>query len=85
MFAKRMRNNSCFFENVKLLKVSNDMNQRNRFNKMKKDLTEEKNKINNMISEFFKGPLFSKFNKTDKIEDLKLKNSLKRPRSALSL
>ena len=47
---------------------------------MKKDLTEEKNKINNMISEFFKGPLFNKFNKIDKIEDLKLKNSLKRPK-----
>ena len=37
-----------------------------------------------MISEFFKGPLFNKFNKIDKIEDLKLKNSLKRPRSVLS-
>ena len=85
MFGKKTRNNSCFFENKKVLKISNDMSQRNRFNKMKKDLTEEKNKINNMISEFFKGPLFNKFNKIDKIEDLKLKNSLKRPKSALSL
>jgi len=85
MFGKKMRNNSCFFENKKTLKISNDMSQRNRFNKMKKDLTEEKNKINNMISEFFKGPLYNKFNKIDKIEDLKLKNSLKRPKSALSL
>ena len=37
------------------------------------------------MSEFFKGPLFNKFNKTDKIEDLKLKNMLQRPKSSLSL
>ena len=60
------------------------MNQRIRFIKLKKDLSEEANKINNMFSEFFKSPLYNKFNKIDKIEDLKLKNSLKRPRSVLS-
>ena len=85
MFKNRMKNKSCIFENVKPSKGSNDMSQRNRFNKMKKDLIEEKNKINNMISEFFKGPLYNKFNKKDKYEDLKLQNILKRPRSALPL
>ena len=60
------------------------MSQRNRFNKLKKDLTEEDKKINNMFSQFFKNPLFNKFNKIDRIEDLRLKNSLKRPRSVLS-
>ena len=61
------------------------MSQRNRFNKIKKELNQETIKINNMISEFFKGPLYNKFNKIDKIEDLKLRNLLKRPRSSLSL
>ena len=77
-FRKGIRIKSSFFE-------MNDMSQRNRFNKVKKDLNEESNKINNMISEFFKGPLYNKFNKMDRIEDLKLKNLLKRPRSALPL
>ena len=74
---KKNRSESFFF------REPNDMNQRNRFIKLKKDLNEEANKINNMKSEFFKGPLYNKFNKIDKIEDLRLKNSLKRPRSVL--
>ena len=77
-FKKGIESKSSFFE-------INDMSQRNRFNRMKKDLNEESNKINNMISEFFKGPLYNKFNKKDRIEDLKLKNQLKRPRSALPI
>ena len=74
----KKRSKSSFF------RETNDMNQRIRFVKLKKDLSEEANKINNMFSEFFKSPLYNKFNKIDKIEDLKLKNSLKRPRSVLS-
>ena len=71
----KKRSKSSFF------RETNDMNQRIRFIKLKKDLSEEANKINNMFSEFFKSPLYNKFNKKDKIEDLKLKKSLKRPRS----
>ena len=78
-----IKSKSSFYENIK--KESNDMSQRNRFNKIKKELNQETIKINNMISEFFKGPLYNKFNKIDKIEDLKLRNLLKRPRSSLSL
>ena len=75
---KKKRSKPSFF------REPNDMSQRTRFNKLKKDLTEEANKINNMFSQFFKNPLFNKFNKIDRIEDLRLKNSLKRPRSVLS-
>jgi hypothetical protein len=82
-YKNMIKSKSSFYENIK--KESNDMSQRNRFNKIKKELNQETIKINNMISEFFKGPLYNKFNKIDKIEDLKLKNSLKRPKSALSL
>ena len=71
----KKRSKSSFF------REANDMNQRIRFIKLKKDLAEEADKINNMFSEFFKSPLYNKFNKKDKIEDLKLKKSLKRPRS----
>ena len=75
---KKKRSKPSFF------REPNDMDQRTRFNKLKKDLTEEANKINNMFSQFFKNPLFNKFNKIDRIEDLRLKNSLKRPRSVIS-
>ena len=85
IFDNKMRCNSCLFHNKKLLKASNDMDQRNRFSKLKSDLTDEKNKIKKMFKEFFKDPIFNKFNKLDRIEDVKLKNSLKRPRSSLSL
>ena len=85
IFDNTMRCNSCLFHNKKLLKASNDMDQRNRFSKLKSDLTDEKNKIKKMFKEFFKDPIFNKFNKLDRIEDVKLKNSLKRPRSSLSL
>ena len=82
-YKNMIKSKSSFYENIK--KESNDMSQRNRFNKIKKELNQETIKINNMISEFFKGPLYNKFNKIDKIEDLKLRNLLKRPRSSLSL
>ena len=82
-YKNMVKSKSSFYENIK--KESNDMSQRNRFNKIKKELNQETIKINNMISEFFKGPLYNKFNKIDKIEDLKLRNLLKRPRSSLSL
>ncbi len=71
MFGKKTRNNSCFFENKKVLKISNDMSQRNRFNKMKKDLTEEKNKINNMIND-----RYFKLNEPSSLNIKPLSNSL---------
>ena len=84
-YKKKIRSISVCHQRERLHKDFNDMSQRNRFKKLKNDLKEETNKINNMMSEFFKGPLFNKFNKTDKIEDLKLKNMLQRPKSSLSL
>ena len=74
--------------NSKLYKVKrefNDMNQINRFRQLKKDLIEERIKINNMMSEFFKNPLFIKYNHKEIILDIiKQKNNLTRPKSALS-
>lgn len=74
--------------NSKLFKKNNefnDMNQINRFRKIKKDLSEERIKINNMMSEFFKNPLFIKFNHKEIILDInKKKNALNRPKSAFS-
>ena len=85
VFENKMRNNSSLFNNRILLKSSNDMDQRNRFNKLKIELNEERNKINKMFSEFFKESLFNKFNKIDRIKDLKFKSTLRRARSTLSL
>ena len=63
----------------------NDMNQINRFRNIKKNLVEERVKINNMMSEFFKNPLYIKYNRKDILLDLiRQKNILSRPKSALS-
>jgi len=75
-------NNNKYFKNRKRF---NDMDQINRFRQIKKDLSEERIKINNMMSEFFKNPLYNKFNHKDTIlEIIKQKNHLNRPRSAFS-
>ena len=70
---------------VKDKNTYNDMKQINRFRQIKKELSEERAKINNMMSEFFKHPLYNKFNHKDSIlEMLKQKNHINRPRSAIS-
>ena len=75
-------NNNKYFKNRKRF---NDMDQINRFRQIKKDLSEERIKINNMMSEFFKNPLYNKFNHKETIlEIIKQKNHLNRPRSAFS-
>ena len=69
---------------VKDKNTYNDMKQINRFRLMKKELSEERAKINKMMSEFFKHPLYNKFNHKDSIlEMLKQKNHINRPRSAI--
>ena len=86
---KKVINKDTIFDHKnKLFKKENqfnDMNQINRFRKIRKDLSEERIKINNMMSEFFKNPLFIKFNHKDIILDInKQKNALNRPKSAMS-
>ena len=81
-FYKRNKN-KYFFKKELVNKQFNDMSQRNRFNKMKKELSEETIKINNMISDFFKNPLYKKFNKKRIVLD-KQKYFYSRPKSALS-
>ena len=85
---KKINKDIIFGHNNKLFKKNNefnDMNQINRFRKIKKDLSEERIKINNMMSEFFKNPLFIKYNHKEIILDInKKKNPLNRPKSAFS-
>lgn len=60
--------------------IFNDMKQINRFRQIKKDLFEENIKIKNMMSDFFKGPLYKKYNNKEAIlELLKQKNHIRRP------
>lgn len=54
----------------------NDMNQINRFRHLKKELIEEKIKINNMMSEFFKNPLFIKYNHREILLDISKQKKL---------
>ena len=82
-FSYKINKNKNFFKNELVNKQYNDMSQRNRFNKMKKELSEETIKINNMISHFFKNPLYKKFNKKRIVLD-KQKYFYSRPKSALS-
>jgi len=77
---KRKKN---FFKRELVNKQFNDMSQRNRFNKIKKELSEETIKIKHMVSDFFKNPLYKKFNKTRIILD-KQKYFYSRPKSAFS-
>jgi hypothetical protein len=77
---KNKINESLFKKN----KIYNDMKQINRFRQIKKELSEERVKINNMMSEFFKNPLYNKYNHKELLlELLKQKNHIYRPRSAL--
>ena len=52
------------------------MNQINRFRHLKKELIEEKIKINNMMSEFFKNPLFIKYNHREILLDISKQKKL---------
>ena len=62
----------------------NDMKQINRFRLLKKELDEEKVKIQKMMSDFFKDELFNKYNHKEIILDIiKQKHILKRARSAV--
>ena len=54
-----------------------------KYSKIKKELSEETIKIKHMVSDFFKNPLYKKFNKTRIILD-KQKYFYSRPKSALS-
>ena len=73
--------NKSFKNNINF----NDMMQINRFRHCRKELSEERIKINNMMAEFFKNPLFNKYNHKEIILDIyKQKNLLTRPKSALS-
>ena len=77
---KNKINESLFKKN----KIYNDMKQINRFRQIKKELSEERVKINNMMSEFFKNPLYNKYNHKELLlELLKQKNHINRPRNAL--
>ena len=82
-FSYKRNKNKNFFKKELVNKQFNDMSQRNRFNKMKKELSEETIKINNMISDFFKNPLYNIFNKKRIALD-KQKYYYSRPKSALS-
>ena len=91
--SKRKKNKSSIlihrkkFDNAlfKNNKNFNDMNQINRFMNLKKELLEERVKINNMLSEFFKNPLYIKYNHKHIILDIiQQKNKLTRPKSAFS-
>ena len=85
-YSKLSKNNNAI--DSKIFKKNynfNDMNQINRFRNIKKNLVEERVKINNMMSEFFKNPLYIKYNRKDILLDLiRQKNILSRPKSALS-
>ena len=85
-FSKLQKNNSVI--DYKIFKINqnfNDMRQINRYRNIKKELIEERVKINNMMSEFFKNPLYNKYNHKDILLDMiRQKNILSRPKSALS-
>ena len=80
-------NDNKFIKNniFKINKGINDMNLKNKFRLLKKELSDEKIKIKNMMSEFFKNSLYKKYNNKDVLIALiKQKNMLNRPKSAIS-
>jgi hypothetical protein len=67
----------------KSIQVFNDMKQINRFRQMRKDLSEERSKINHMMSSLF--PINNQYNhKEAMIEILKKRNSMKINRNAIN-